>query len=123
MSAWCGDEVCASMTSEVIGAAALRRKNGRMQSNHSPQSEPLKGTPPLFADDEFSAMDAVGQAALVRGAEVSPRELVDAALRRIEMVNPALNAIASSNLEAARSRAASGNGQDGVSLSPRPSAP
>lgn len=95
------------MTSEVIGAAALRRKNGRMQSNHSPPSEPLKGTPPLFADDEFSAMDAVGQAALVRGAEVSPRELVDAALRRIEKVNPALNAIASSNVEAARSRAAS----------------
>lgn len=42
---------------------------------------------------ELSWLDATGQAALVASGEVSPRELVEAAIARAERLNPALNAI------------------------------
>ncbi len=38
-------------------------------------------------------LDATGQAALVRAGEVSPRELVEAAIARIARLNPAINAM------------------------------
>ncbi len=44
-------------------------------------------------DDEVLGLDALGQAALVRAKQVSPLELLEAALARIERVNPALNAV------------------------------
>jgi amidase len=43
--------------------------------------------------DEFAWLDATAQADLVRRREVKPAELVDAALRRIEELNPKLNAV------------------------------
>src|SRR5437879_40913 len=43
--------------------------------------------------DEFAWLDATAQAELVRRREVEPEELVDAALRRIDALNPALNAV------------------------------
>lgn len=43
--------------------------------------------------DAFAKLDAVGQAALVRSRQVKPSELVEAAIRRIEAGNPALNAV------------------------------
>jgi len=51
-------------------------------------------------------MDAVGQAALVRTGEVSPAELVDAAIERIERVDPQLNAVVRDRFERARTEAA-----------------
>lgn len=45
------------------------------------------------AMDEFAGLDGMGQAALVRKGEVSSLELVDAAIARIEKMNPALNAV------------------------------
>jgi amidase len=42
---------------------------------------------------ELSTMDATAQAELVRGKELTPLELVDAAIARIEHVNPTLNAV------------------------------
>ncbi len=51
-------------------------------------------------------LDAVGQADLVRRGEVSPVELVDAAIARIEARNPVLNAVIHERFEAARSEAA-----------------
>lgn len=45
------------------------------------------------AMDEFVAYDGMGQAELVAKGEVSPLELVDAAIARIEKINPALNAV------------------------------
>ena len=45
----------------------------------------------LAADTRW--MDAVDQAALVRRGDVSPTELVDAAIERIEAIDPALNAV------------------------------
>jgi len=52
--------------------------------------------------DPFSTMDATEQADLVRRKEVSPVELVDAAIKRIETLNPQLNAVIHPNFERAR---------------------
>ena len=43
--------------------------------------------------DEFYRLDATAQAALVRSRQVKPTELVEAAIRRIERFNPAINAV------------------------------
>lgn len=45
--------------------------------------------------------DALGQADLVRRGEVTPLELVEGAIRRIESLNPALNAVVTSAFERA----------------------
>ena len=45
--------------------------------------------------EEFAFMDATAQAELVRRKEVKPIELVDAAIDRIERMNPTLNAVIS----------------------------
>jgi len=49
--------------------------------------------------------DAVGLAALVRKGEISPVELVEAAIGRAERVNPEINAIAERTYDSARKRA------------------
>ncbi len=56
--------------------------------------------------DELATVDALGQAALVRAGEVTAVELVEAAVERIERVNPRLNAVISTRYEAARDEAA-----------------
>jgi amidase len=43
--------------------------------------------------DEYIRHDAVGLAALVRAGEVQPKELISAAITRIESLNPQLNAV------------------------------
>src|ERR1700748_1147679 len=50
-------------------------------------------------------LDATAQAALVRGGVASPRELVDAAIARIEAVNPKLDAVIRTRFDAARAEA------------------
>ncbi len=57
--------------------------------------------------DELAALDATAQAELVRRREVTPRELVDAAIDRLERLNPQLNAVVLPALEQARARAGS----------------
>lgn len=64
------------------------------------------------AADAFSALDGMGQAALVRSGEVSALELVDAAIKRIEKLNPILNAVVHKTYDTARA-AASGPLPDG----------
>jgi amidase len=54
---------------------------------------------------DLAALDATAQAELVRKGEISPRELVDAAIRRLEHLNPRINAVIHPCLEKARSRA------------------
>jgi amidase len=44
---------------------------------------------------ELARLDATGQAELVRDGEVSPSELVEGAIARIEALNPELNAVIS----------------------------
>lgn len=56
--------------------------------------------------DEIASLDATAQAALVREKEVSPSELVDAAIERIERINPQLNAVITPLYEQAKREAA-----------------
>jgi amidase len=62
---------------------------------------------------DLALLDATAQAALVRDRAVSPRELVDAAIARIEKVNPALNAVITPRFEKARAEAESKGLPDG----------
>ncbi|MCU0668473.1 MAG: amidase [Myxococcota bacterium] len=54
---------------------------------------------------ELTRLDAMAQAELVRRGEVSPRELVDAAIARIEKTNPAVHAVVSTAFDRARDAA------------------
>jgi len=52
--------------------------------------------------DDFYRLDATAQAELVRTRQVKPIELVEAAITRIERLNPALNAVVTPMYEEAR---------------------
>lgn len=56
--------------------------------------------------DDLARLDATAQADLVRGGEVSPRELVDASIARIERLDRQLGAVILPAFERARQRAA-----------------
>ena len=55
--------------------------------------------------DELSTLDATAQAELVRKKEVKPIELIEAAIGRIEKVNPRINAIVTKMYDQARAEA------------------
>jgi len=55
--------------------------------------------------DELAILDATAQAELVRRRALTARELVDAAIVRLERLNPQLNAVILSALEGAHARA------------------
>lgn len=55
--------------------------------------------------DDFACLDATALAALVRAKQVSPLELADAAIARIERLNPRLNAVIHTAFAEARARA------------------
>ena len=55
--------------------------------------------------DDLSVLDATAQAQLVTGGDISPLELVDAAINRIEKVNPELNAVIHPLFDKARTAA------------------
>ena len=55
---------------------------------------------------ELASLDATSQAELVRKGEVTPLELLDAAIERIERLNPTLNAVITPMFERARAAAA-----------------
>ncbi|HEY4343891.1 MAG TPA: amidase [Parvibaculum sp.] len=76
----------AAASAIVAGAASLRPKFA-------------------FAADEFSGMDAMMQASLVRKKKVSSLELVDAAIARIEAVNGKVNAVVYEAFDMARAAA------------------
>ena len=58
-------------------------------------------------NEELAILDATAQADLVRQRRISPRELVDAAIARIERVNPKINAVILPLFDRARAEAAS----------------
>ena len=55
--------------------------------------------------DEFALLDGIAQAELVRHKQVTPLELVDAAIARIEILNPSFNAVVTRMFEIARDTA------------------
>ena len=63
--------------------------------------------------DQLAQLDALAQAALVRAGEATPLELVDAAIARIETLNPRLNAVIAPLFEKARDQAKSPYLSDG----------
>ncbi len=63
--------------------------------------------------NELAHLDAAAQAELVRKGEVTPLELVDTAIARIEKVNPQLNAVITPLFEKARTQARSVSLPDG----------
>lgn len=56
--------------------------------------------------DELASLDATAQAALVEAGELTPKELTEAAIARIERLNPELNAVIHTMFESARATAA-----------------
>ena len=56
--------------------------------------------------DEIAFLDATAQAELVRNKEITPSELVQAAIERIERLNPSLNAVITPMYDQPRERAA-----------------
>jgi amidase len=65
-----------------------------------------------MASDDLWKLDATAQAELVRARRITPLELVDAAIARIERLNPTLNAVIHEHFERAR-REARGTLPDG----------
>jgi len=65
----------------------------------------LATTRPSFAKDAYSGLDAMAQAALVRDKQANSLELVDAAIARIQAVNPKLNAVVAEFFDKARAQA------------------
>ena len=62
---------------------------------------------------DLTTLDATAQAALIRKGELTPLELVDAAIGRIEKVNPELNAVITPLFDKARAQARSPELPDG----------
>src|SRR5262245_55986286 len=60
--------------------------------------------------DELTELDAIAQAELVRRKEVTASELVEAAIDRIERLNPRVNAVVRRTYERARQAASAGPG-------------
>jgi amidase len=59
-----------------------------------------------FAD--YDRYDGLGLAGLVRGGEVKPEEMLEAAIERVEALNPALNAVVTRLYDQARAALAAG---------------
>ncbi len=62
--------------------------------------------------NELARYDAVGLAELIRNGEISPLELIDDTIDRIERINPAINVVIHPSFEQAR-EAAAGDIPDG----------
>ena len=63
--------------------------------------------------DEWAHLDAIDQALLVRRGDVSPLELIEAAIERLARINPELNAVIHFYLEEARQAASCSDLPDG----------
>lgn len=67
----------------------------------------------LEVDTKLASLDATGQAQLVRRGECTPLDLVEAAIDRIERINPRINAVITPLFEKARAEAVADGYPDG----------
>jgi amidase len=74
-------------------------------------SHPVLAAQAKKQHSQLAGYDALGLADLIKRKQVSPLELVDDVIRRVELVNPKINAVLTRNLdfEKARARARSGS--------------
>jgi amidase len=79
----------------------------------------------MSVDEHLASLDLIGQGELIRRGEVSPVELVDAAIDRIEALNPHLNAVVATVYDAARreAEAATKSATGGTAVENDPSRP
>ena len=77
------------------GSASIWLHMGAFGPKRVVMTEKGESLPPPYKmmDNDATWLDATAQAELVRRGEVSPRELVEAAITRIEAVNPRLDAV------------------------------
>ena len=68
------------------------------------------GARPAFseAEDAFASLDGIGSAELIRSGQVSASDLVEAAITRIERLNPQLAAVCTPTFDLARKRVGPG---------------
>ncbi|NNC73724.1 MAG: amidase [Sphingomonadaceae bacterium] len=87
----------------AIGALGIA---GCVSAPRETTATPAAG-PTTATTDDFVRLDGLAQGRLVRQNEVRPIELVDAAIARIEALNPQINAVVARAFETAREKAAS----------------
>src|SRR4029077_8240788 len=71
-------------------------------------ADPCRATPGVVRSlmaDELAFLEATAQAELIRRGDASPREMVDAAIARVERLSPQLNAVIHRLYEKARAQA------------------
>lgn len=79
-------------------ASGIEPPHRKLPSMNTTTAQPLS--------DEFATLDATAQAELVRHGEVQPLHLVEAAIARIERLNPHLNAVITPLFDKARAQTA-----------------
>src|SRR5439155_13681174 len=92
----------------LVGVEVLDRRHPHLVY----YSWPRPTRAPSMTDD-LACLDATAQADLIRRREATPLELVEAAILRIEKLNPELNAVIHPSFERARSQASSVDLPDG----------
>jgi hypothetical protein len=68
----------------------------------------FKRRPNMAGFREYDHYDALGLAELVRNKQISPRELLEEAIARVERVNPTVNAVVTTMYDQARTAIAAG---------------
>ena len=99
----------ASSSSPPSAARTCCSRRGAARARPPLGRPPSTGVRELMATaTELGALDATAQAELVRDGELSPLELVDAAIARIEATDPELNSVNHRLFEEARDEAVGG---------------
>lgn len=102
------------MRKRTIGSGGLDRRTVLKAASALGVGVSLGGSIGLPADlDEPAQLDATGVGELVRAGELTPLEVLDAAIARAEAVNGRVNCLSEKLYDRARSRAAE-IGRDGV---------
>src|SRR5205814_8177100 len=95
-----------SLPSRPAGSATMSRSRccAGDRGSRTPDGGPgaAGGRSVLSMTDDLAFLDATAQAELVRTRQLSPVELVDAAINRIEKLNPELNAVIHPRFDQAR---------------------
>src|SRR5262249_31092694 len=107
-----------SAASDDYGSRSSKRLGSRCNNEPSRTEDCLAGvarpgaaTPAL---SDLSSYDAVGLAELIRTRQITPSELVEETIRKIEAINPKLNAVIHKAYERARQHASKAGAGEGL---------